>query len=77
MVLYEVRIKYFVAFSLMKWSSIKLYNTFFYSLLQHPGLFALLPCFIVQYAFFWILTPCSLVGGNKSLSPLSSHTDDD
>jgi len=48
---------------------------FFYSLWQHPGLFELLACFSVHCAFFWILTPCSLVGGYKSLSYLISDTD--
>ena len=42
---------------------------------QLPGLFALLPCFSVHFAFFCVLTPCSLVGGYKSLSSLISHTD--
>jgi len=39
-----------------------------------PGLFALLPCFSVHCALFYILTPCILVGGFKSLSSLISHT---
>ena len=32
-------------------------------------------CFSVHYALFCVVTPCSLVGGYKSLSSLSSHTD--
>ena len=48
---------------------------FFKILCQQPGLFALLPCFTVHFVFFCILTPCSLVGGYKSLSSLISHTD--
>ena len=33
-----------------------------------------MPCFGVHFAFFSILTPCSLVGGYESLSSLVSHT---
>ena len=32
-------------------------------------------CFSVHCALFCVLTPCSLEGGYKSLSSLSSHTD--
>jgi len=42
---------------------------------QHPGVHELLACFSVHCAFFSVLTPCSLVGGYKSLSSLISHTD--
>jgi len=48
---------------------------FFYILQQHPGVHELLACFGVHCAFFSVLTPCSLVGGYKSLSSLISHTD--
>jgi len=41
---------------------------------QQPGLFALLPCFSVHFAFFCVLTPCSLVGGYNSLTSLISHS---
>jgi len=40
---------------------------------QQPGLFALLPCCSVRFAFFCVLTPCSPVGGYNSLSSLISH----
>jgi len=48
---------------------------YFYSLWQQSGLFELLACFSVHCAFFWVLTPCSLVGGYKSLSYSINHTD--
>jgi len=47
----------------------------FLILQQHPGVHELLACFSVHSAFFSVLTPCSLVGGYKSLSSLISHTD--